>query len=231
MGDRPMKRNTLKLVIGNKNYSSWSLRPWFFLKNLGINFEEQLVYLFTEETTQILLSHFSNDKVPLLIGLSSLDEPLEVWDSLAIIEYIADEYPDLKGWPSKREARATARSASSEMHSSFMALRDALPMNCRSFYSNYKITDAVQQDIDRITSIWDYCFSKYGKESKGNWLFGEFSGADAMFVPIVSRFKTYDIQLNGFASEYVQMVTENTYMKEWVEAAKKETEIIEQDEV
>lgn len=226
-----MKRNTLKLVIGNKNYSSWSLRPWFFIKNLEIEFEEELVYLFKEDTTQMLSSYFSNDKVPLLIDSSKPESQLEIWDSLAIIEYVADKHPEAKGWPTSIEARAVARSASAEMHSSFMSLREALPMNCRKFYSNYEITDTVQQDIDRITSIWDLCFSKYGKERKGNWLFGEFSGADAMFAPIVSRFKTYDIQLNGFASEYVQMVTENCYMKEWVEEAKKETEIIEQDEV
>ena len=223
------KQTDLKLIIGNKNYSSWSLRPWFFLKNLEVGFEEQLVYLFKDETKEFLASYFSNDKVPLLIDSSNPEKPLEVWDSLAIIEYIADKFPQKKGLPTELAARAVARSASAEMHSSFMALRDALPMNCRKFYSDYEITNDVQQDINRVVDIWDNCHISYGEG--GDWLFGEFSGADAMFAPIVSRFETYDIKLNGFAAEYAQMVGENVYMKEWVEAGKKETEVIDLDEV
>lgn len=229
----PLSNKPLTLIIGNKNYSSWSLRPWFFLKNLDVEFEERLVSLFTDETKVFLASYFSNDKVPLLIDSSNPEKPLEVWDSLAIIEYIADKYPQKNGWPADLEDRAIARSASAEMHSSFMALRDALPMNIRKFYPSYDIKADVQQDIDRIVTLWAYCHNNVSDNTgkKGDWLMGKFSGVDAMFAPIVSRFKSYDIQLSGFASEYVQMVDENLYMQEWVEASNKETEIIELDEV
>lgn len=220
---------SFKLIIGNKNYSSWSLRPWFFLKELNIDFEEELVYLFKDETTEFLSHHFSNDKVPLLIDSSNTDNPLDVWDTLAIIEYIAEKYPDARGWPQLSNARAVARSVSAEMHSSFNALRGALPMNCRRFYPNYDITTDVQQDVERIVTIWEYCSKNYG--SQGPWLFGEFSGADAMFAPIVLRLIGYDVPLTGFAAEYTNLVLNNEHIQGWIEAGKKETEVIEEDEV
>ena len=216
--------DNLKLVIGNKNYSSWSLRPWFFLKNLGIDFEEELVFLFEEETNDHLKSYFSNDKVPVLV-----EGDLQVWDTLAIIETIAEKFPEKKGWPKDLKARAIARSVSAEMHSSFMALRGALPMNVRKHFPDYEMTDEVQIDIDRVVELWEYC--KQNAIEEGGWLFGEFSGADAMFAPVVLRFVGYDVGLSGVANEYVDFVLQNTYMQEWIEAGKLETKVIQEDEI
>jgi len=222
--------STLKLVIGNKNYSSWSLRPWFFLKNLGIEFDEELVYLFEKDTAEKLSPYFSNEKVPILVDSTDGKDPgLQIWDTLAIIETIADRYPNLHGWPENSNARAIARTVSAEMHSSFTALRNALPMNCRKHFPNHPVELNVQQDIDRIVTLWEYCHTNYG--NGGPWLFGQFSGADAMFAPIVLRFIGYDINLSGFSADYVNMVSKNKYMQEWVEAGKKETHIIESDEI
>lgn len=221
--------NSLKLIIGNKNYSSWSLRPWFFLRNLGIDFDEELVYLFKEDTEEKLSPYFSDAKVPLLIDSSDTDSTLEVWDSLAIIEYLVEKYPQTQGWPESNNARAVARSASAEMHSSFGALKDALPMNCRKFFPEYPIKNDVQQSIDRIVTLWEYCSNNYG--TKGSWLFGEFSGADAMFAPVVLRLIGYDVKLTGFAADYTQLVMNNEHIQNWIEAGKNETEIIDMDEI
>ena len=126
------------LIFGNKNYSTWSLRPWFLLKNLGIDFAEEIVFLFEENTDELLKPYFSNKKVPVLI-----DEDLQVWDTLAIIEYISDKYPEKMAWPNGLKARAIARSVSAEMHSSFSALRNALPMNIKKHYPNHPISEVV----------------------------------------------------------------------------------------
>ena len=222
--------SSLKLVIGNKNYSSWSLRPWFFLKNLNIDFEEELVWLFEEDTEERLKPYFSDEKVPVLIDSNTTlknGEPLQIWDTLAIIEYIADFSG--QGWPQDNGTKAIARSVSAEMHSGFTALRNALPMNCKKHFANYPIADDVQQDINRIVDVWDYCRSN--TSSHGPWLCGEFSGADAMFAPVVMRLTGYDVPLTGFAHEYTQMVLENVFMQEWVNAGEKETHIIAIDEV
>lgn len=219
--------STLKLVIGNKNYSSWSLRPWFFLKNLNIDFEEELVFLFEDNMEERLKPYFSDSKVPVLVDYENDD--LRVWDSLAIIEYIAEKFPDKQGWPTDVKARATARSISAEMHSGFNAIRNALPMNCKKHYASYSINADVQRDIDRIVNIWDFCKHNYGKN--GPWLLGDFSGADAMFAPVVMCFVGYDIKLSGFAGEYMEMVLHNKHMQQWIEAGKKETQIIAIDEV
>ena len=212
------------LVIGNKNYSTWSLRPWFFLKNLNINFTEELIFLFEDNTSSHLKAYFSNDKVPIL-----LDEGLQVWDTFAIIETIADKYPEKNGWPQDSVARAVGRTVCAEMHSSFFALRDALPMNLRKHFTHYPIADDVQADIDRIVALWDYC--RQHKVSNDLWLLGDFSGADAMFAPVVMRFLGYDVKLSGFAGEYMDFVSSNQYMQEWVKAGKLETQVIEEDEV
>ena len=216
--------NTLKLVIGNKNYSSWSLRPWIFLKNLGIDFDEEMVFLFEKDTEEKLEPYFSDGKVPVLV-----DGDLQVWDSLAIIEAIADKYPDKHGWPIDAGARAIARSVSAEMHSGFFALRNALPMNCRNHFPIYPITDDVQTDIDRVVAVWKYCKQHYG--ANGPWLFGEFSGADAMFAPVVLRLSGYDVKLSGVANDYMTTVLQNKHIQTWIEAGKVEKQIIEMDEV
>jgi glutathione S-transferase len=222
--------NKLKLVIGNKNYSSWSLRPWFFLKNLNIDFEEELVWLFEEDTEARLKPYFSNEKVPILVDSSiTLQDgsSLQVWDTLAIIEHIAARFN--KGWPKDAAHKAIARAVSAEMHSGFTGIRNALPMNCKKHFPDYPIEADVQQDIDRIVAVWDYC--RACSNTNGNWLLGEFSGADAMFAPVVMRMIGYDVKLSDFASDYTQMVLENNAMQEWIRAGKQESHVIEEDEV
>ena len=220
--------NELKLVIGNKNYSTWSLRPWFFLKQLGIEFEEEMVWLFEDEMEEKLHPYFSNSKVPVLVERDS-NENINIWDTLAIIEYAADKHPEKNGWPTDLKTRAKARSVAAEMHSSFTDLRNALPMNIRKHYPDYPITDEVQTDLNRIFALWDYC--QENKVSDGPWLFGEFSGTDAMFAPVVMRLINYDVKLSGFAAEYVDFVHHSATMQEWIEGSKSETKIIEEDEV
>jgi glutathione S-transferase len=216
--------SNLELIIGNKNYSTWSLRPWFFLKNLDVEFKEKLVFLFEDDTNDILSPYFSNDKVPVL-----LDDDLQIWDTLAIIEYVADKFPEKHGWPTDAKARAIARSTAAEMHSSFFALRNALPMNLRKHFPDYPINDDVKADIQRIYALWDYC--RQNATVKGPWLMGEFSGVDAMYAPVVMRLQGYDVKLSGFAAEYAEHVSSNKFMQEWVAAGKQETQIIALDEV
>ena len=216
--------NTLKLVIGNKNYSTWSLRPWFFLKQLGIEFDEEMVWLFEDDMKEKLEPYFSNSKVPVLV-----EDDLKVWDTLAIIEYATDKFPEKNGWPSDLKTRAMARSVATEMHSSFTDLRNALPMNIRKHYPDYPITKEVQTDLNRIFALWDYC--RENKTSDGPWLFGDFCGTDAMFAPVVMRMINYDVKLSGFAAAYVNFVHNSATMQKWIEDSKSETQIIETDEV
>ncbi len=216
--------NKLKLVIGNKNYSSWSLRPWFFLKNLYVEFDEEKVWLFEKDMEKQLEPYFSDSKVPVLV-----EGDLSIWDSLAIIETIADRHPNKNGWPKDAKARAVARSVSAEMHSGYHAIRNALPMNCRKHFPNYTVSADVQKEIDRVVAVWEFCKNNYG--ANGPWLFGEFSGADAMFAPLVIRFTGYDIKLSGFAKEYCETVMQNSHLKDWIEAGKQEAQIIKIDEI
>ncbi len=216
--------STLKLVIGNKNYSTWSLRPWFFLKQLNIDFEEEMVWLFEDDMVAKLEKYFSNAKVPVLN-----EGDLNVWDTLAIIEYAADKYPEKNGWPADLKTRAMARSVAAEMHSSFTDLRNALPMNIRKHFPNHPITAEVQTDLNRIYALWDYC--RENKISDGPWLFGDFSGADAMFAPVIMRIIGYDVKASGFAADYVDYVHNSDTMQEWIEGSKSETQIVEADEI
>ena len=212
------------LLIGNINYSSWSLRPWLWMKQCGIPFIEKRIPLFTDTYKRDMEPYLSNHKVPVL-----LDGNFNIWDSLAILEYLAEQHPDADGWPKDGHARAVARSISAEMHSSFPALRNAMPMNCRKHFPGFDISDAVEQDIDRIVSLWQHCKTHYG--TGGDWLFGEFSIADAMYAPVVLRLHGYDVPLAGMVKRYVEHVLENNHLQEWIEAGKQEIEIIEFDEV
>ena len=214
----------LTLVIGNKNYSSWSLRPWIYMKNKGIKFTENRIALYMENTMKLLKPYFSGYKVPVLI-----DDSLVIWDSLAILEYLAEKYPDYNGWPNNSNARATARSVSAEMHSSFSALRNELPMNCRKKFRDFTLSSKVLNDIERIKDVWGYCKKTYGQ--KGPWLFGEFCIADAMFAPVIIRFEGYGVPLEGVEKDYVQSVINNPFLIEWIDAGKQEKEIIEIGEV
>jgi len=214
----------LTLIIGNKNYSSWSLRPWFWMKHLGIEFKEIRIPLFTEQTNAQLEKYYSNYKVPVL-----LDKEFIVWDSLAILEYLSEKFPLLRGLPDDQEDRAMVRSVCAEMHSSFSAMRAELPMNCRKSFSGISLSPEAEEDIARITAIWRYFRRRY--EQKGPWLFGDFTIADAMFAPVVIRFKGYNIALNEIEQEYVEQVLSQNAMIEWCHAGKQESEIIAMDEI
>lgn len=214
----------LTLVIGNKNYSSWSLRPWIFLRQNRIDFDEVRIALFTGTTGAELSKYNSDLKVPVLV-----DGDLEVWDSLAILEYLSEKYLDGGGWPRELNARAIARSVSCEMHSSFANVRKELPMNCRKHFRNIRLTSGAEREIERIRALWRQCRSQYGGE--GEWLFGEYSIADAMYAPIALRFEGYGIPLGDVERAYVESVLKQPAMIEWIDAGKVETEVIEEDEI
>lgn len=214
----------LTLVIGNKNYSSWSLRPWIFLKYHQIDFKEIRIPLFTE-TTDMELSEYNSDfKVPIL-----KDGDLVIWDSLSILEYVSETYLDNKGWPGDKASRSFARSVSAEMHSSFFNVRNELPMNCRKKFSGVSLTDDALREVERIKYLWQTCRNKYG--ANGDWLFGDFSIADAMFAPVALRLFGYNIALEGLEKSYVKTVLNDPGIVEWMEAGKLEKEIIEGDEI
>ncbi|MES9859165.1 MAG: glutathione S-transferase family protein [Sedimenticola sp.] len=213
----------LTLVIGNQNYSSWSLRPWLFLRHHQIPFSCRKVSLFVETTAADLTPYFSDAKVPVLH-----DEELEVWDSLAILEYLAEHFPEKQGWPKASATRAVARAVSAEMHSSFFDLRRELPMNCRHRFPGFKPTGAAQRDIHRVQNIWRLCREMYGEE--GPWLFGNFSVADCMFAPVVLRLISYEVALDDVAREYTETLYSSAAIQEWVAASKSETQVIKEDE-
>ena len=216
--------SSLTLVIGNKNYSSWSLRPWILLRHHNIEFVEKRVPLFVETSEAALAEYDSDFKGPVL-----KDGDLVVWDSLSILEYISEVYLDDGGWPYEPEVRAVARSVSAEMHSSFFNVRNELPMNCRKQVNNISLSTEAEREIGRITSLWRKCRTGYGEG--GEWLFGEFSIADAMFAPVALRFSGYNIPLESVEAEYVQSVLNHPAIIEWVEAGKQEVEILEEDEL
>ncbi len=218
----------LKLVIGNKNYSSWSLRPWFFLKFFEISFDEKIIFLYEKGTEEKVRPYFSNGKVPVLID-SAEGEDFCVWDSLAIIEYANDKLINQHGWPKDIQARAIARAVSAEMHSGFFALRNSFGMDCKKHFPNHPIPTDVQQEINRIVDIWEHCKQHYG--AGGPWLFGGFSGADAMFAPIALRFSIYGVKFSGFINEYIDTVLQHEHMQHWIEAGKQEIQVIDFDAI
>ena len=213
----------MKLVIGNKNYSSWSLRSWLLLKEAGIDFEEHRILMDTDEFAAEVARFSPAGFVPVL-----LIEDRAVWDTLAIAETVAELYPDKGLWPGDPVARAHARSISAEMHSGFAALREAMPMNCRAMGRKVTLSDEVAADIDRIFAIWTDCHHRYGDD--GNWLFGDFSIADAMFAPVVLRFRTYGINLSASASVYPARLLESEAMQDWLLESESETEVISREE-
>ena len=212
-----------RLVIGNKNYSSWSLRPWLLLREAGIEFEEHRIPLDLPDTKREIARFSDAGRVPILL----LDDEV-IWDSLAIAETVAERWPEKNLWPDDAAERAHARSISAEMHSGFATLRDCMPMNCRAMGRKVSIPDALGEDIDRVIAIWSDCHRRYGE--RGGWLFGDFSIADAMFAPVVMRFRTYGINLPESAGYYPQRLLESDAMQEWLGAAESEVEVIEQGE-
>lgn len=209
----------LTLAIGNKNYSSWSLRPWLLLKHFNIPFDEIRIPLYEADSTEKLEALSPSGLVPALIH-----NDITVWDSLAICEYVQELYPSMAMWPREREARAIARSISCEMHSGFSALRSHMPMNCKKTFPGKGLNQESESDIRRIQQIWCECQSKYGKN--GPLLFGEFSIADAMFAPVVLRFNTYKVELDDNAKAYVSAMLALPSMKEWLSDACMETEVL-----
>lgn len=213
----------LTLVIANKNYSSWSLRPWLLLKQFGIAFDEVRIPLDQTDTAQRLRDNSPSGRVPVL-----RDGNLTVWDSLAICEYLAEKFPQLPLWPVALDARATARSISAEMHSGFATLRENMTMNCRKHLPGKGRAPGVQQDIDRITALWRDCRKRYG--AGGDMLFGTFSIADAMFAPVTFRFVTYGVETDPVSTAYVNAVQALAPLQAWLAAARAESEVIAQFE-
>ncbi len=214
----------MKLIIGNKNYSSWSLRAWLLLSMNDIAFEEVKVDLCKENTASEIAKHTKAGKVPVIH-----DGDLIVGDSLAICEYISEQYLGGKGWPADAKARAVARSCCAEMHSGFFTLRGVMPMNCRAANRSVPMTADLHKEISRIDSLWTSLREQ--NSHQGPWLFGEFSIADCMFAPVVFRFATYTVEVSDSSRHYMETVLENPNIKLWLEQAQKEVETIESEEV
>ena len=203
------------LVIGNKNYSSWSLRPWLAMKVLGIPFEEKRIPLYGPDSKRELLRYSPAGKVPCLV-----DGELRVWDSLAILEYLAERHPGL--WPAEATLRARARSVSAEMHSGFPNLRQHMSMNVRKRHPGKGRTPEVLAEIARVIGIWG--------EARGPFLFGPFCAADAMYAPVVLRFRTYEVELPPVCRAYADAVLALPALQEWMRDAGRETESLPQFE-
>lgn len=212
----------LTLIIGNKNYSSWSLRPWIALAVAGIPFEEVLLPFGTPEFKQQVGEAAGNAKVPVLI-----DGTVHVWDSLAILEYLAERFPDAGLWPNDAAARAYARSIASEMHAGFSALRRHLPMNVARKIIKRPLTPEAAKDVKRVEAMWADCRVRYG----GPFLFGGFGAADAMYAPVVSRLHTYDVDVRRDTRVYIDAVMALPAWQQWSAAAVKETWVVAEDEV
>jgi glutathione S-transferase len=210
----------LTLVIGNKNYSSWSMRPWIALKASGIAFDEVFVPLYTGiSDKERILSFTRSGKVPVLI-----DGDVTVWDSLAIVEYLAERFPEAKLWPQDVARRAHARSICAEMHSGFAALRNECGMNLHRPVAAKTLSEAARADIARVQEIWTECRQRHGAD--GPYLFGSFTAADAMFAPVVHRFRTYAIKGTPEVESYGTAMLSLPAMAAWTEAALAETIVI-----
>lgn len=212
------------LIIGNKNYSSWSMRPWVLLKEKGIPFNEQRIPLHTDISKTSILKISPSGKVPAFVD----DDGMVLWDSLAICEYIAERYPDKGCWPADTKQRALARSVSNEMHSGFQTIRTTLFMNCRMQMVYKDISPKLQVELDRVRQIWRDCRSK---TPDGPFLFGKFSIADAMYAPMTIRFHTYGIETGQLERDYINTILSLDAVKQWMEQGKAETEVLAQYEV
>jgi glutathione S-transferase len=203
------------LIIGNKNYSSWSLRAWLALKHLGLQFRETVVPLDQPGFREEVERYGPSGRVPVL-----MHGELAIWDSLAICEYVAEITG--RGWPAARDARAVARSVCAEMHSGFANLRAEWPFNARAWNRHTPMTPGLEADIERLEEIWTDCRHRFGKD-RGQWLFGEYTLADAMFAPVAVRFNTYGAPLTEVARGYIAASLEDPALQEWLVAAKHET--------
>jgi glutathione S-transferase len=216
------------LVIGNKNYSSWSLRGWLMVKTAGIEFDEIVVPLDRPDTAPAIRKHSPSGRVPVL-----LHRGLAVWESLAIAEYLNDLKPEAGLWPPSAAARAHARAISCEMHAGFVDLRTNMPMNIRASFPGNGMTPAVRADIERITGLWRDCRKRFAGafQKDDGFLFGTFGAADAMFAPVATRFKTYSVTLDSDADAYCTAILNHPAMKQWIDAAEHEPWLIDQYEL
>ncbi len=215
---------SLTLVIGNKNYSSWSLRAWIAMAASGIAFDEVFIPLSLPDTKERIKRHSPAGKVPVLI-----DGDAVIWESLAILEHLAERFPKAGLWPSEPAARAHARSIAAEMHAGFQPLRSQCPMNLWRPVERLALTPEVKANVARITEIWRAARERFGKG--GPFLFGSFGAADAMFAPVATRFHTYDIPCDKVSRAYVDAIHAHPAFKIWRDGAFKETLVIAQDEV
>ena len=216
----------MKLIIGNRAYSSWSMRGWLAMKQSGVEFEELVVPMFDEAWEKRRAGDEfapSLGKVPIL-----WDGECVVWDSLAIVEFLADKVGREKFWPEDDAARGMARSMAAEMHSGFANLRRDLPMNVRRIIDGELLSDEVKHEIDRIMQLWAQARARYG--GTGDYLFGDWSAADIMFAPVVTRFVTYKVPVPPFAGRYMEDVLHHEHVVEWIELAQDEPWVIEQYE-
>jgi glutathione S-transferase len=216
-----MTERRYRLVIGNKNWSSWSLRPWLAMARIGVPFEETNIRLRQADSRAQLLQHSPSGLVPTLF-----DGDLAIWDSLSILEYLAEQHPEAQLWPRESQARAIARSVSAEMHSGFQALRQTCPMELLARKPMTAVPAEVEADIRRIVALWRECRGRFG--AGGLFLFGRFTAADAMYAPVASRFRTYIPELaaygdDGTAQAYVETIFAMPEMGAWSEGARAET--------
>jgi glutathione S-transferase len=217
----------LQLLIGNKNYSSWSLRPWLALKVAGIAFDEALIVLDTPDfrsKVSAITGGAGAGSVPVL-----MDGSVRVWETLAILEYLAEKFPQAHLWPAEASARAHARAVAAEMHSGFLPLRRHLPMNIRRPVKPRALDDAVRANVARIEVIWNEARARFG--AGGPFLYGAFGAADAMYAPVVWRFHTYAVEVSDKAQVYMQAVMALPASIEWREAARSEPGVLAHDEV
>ncbi len=212
------------LYIGNRNYSSWSLRPFMALAMAGIEFDTKLLRFGEPEFGKKVRRISSAGLVPILVH-----GDITIWDTLAILEYAAETWPTKNLWPVNKKARALARSASAEMHSGFRSLRNECPMNIRRPKKSISVSDGVMNEVARIESLWSQCRETHGRG--GPFLFGKFSNADAMFAPVVSRLETFDFKVKADTRKYMDAVLNSTAFKQWQQLALKEKWIVPEDEV
>jgi glutathione S-transferase len=214
-----------KLIMGNRNYSPWSLSAWLTAKSAGMDFDEVVIPLNEGTTRQEILRYWYNGKVPIL-----QHGEITIWESISICEYIAEIYPEAGLWPLEIRARAVARSLSSEVHSGFRSLREHMPMNVRSQFPSEGRIMCVQEEINRVLAIWRRCRERYGRDHGGPFLFGSFSIVDALFAPIVSQFKTYSVDLDDIEKEYSDAILNLPPMGVWIKASQDEPMVIDKFE-
>ena len=213
----------MKLVIGNKNYSSWSMRPWVLMTAFGIPFEEVRISLDQPDTSRRIVEYSLAGRVPVLVSGDTT-----VWDSLAICEYLAERFPERELWPHDSEARAMARAICAEMHAGFTGLRSAMWMNIRASFPGKGRTREAQADIGRVTEIWEDCLARSGQHG---FLFGDFSIADAYYAPVVMRFRTYGVWLPPVLQAYMNRVIAHPAVAQWMREAVEETDRLEKYDV